>query len=170
MSKINLTNLSPKCKCPFCESYATVSKQNDCFILMCNYCHTEIKLFGESEEKTQDEAVKYFSQPRKYIQKLQTAYEKLYREKEQLKTEIACYRKSANIDYNSLRNDLNDIFKSIREELVDDTVCGLCQFDGDFSCGESGYSITECPGFEKDDCFELKADFLEKYFKKGVKQ
>lgn len=51
-----------------------------------------------------------------------------------------------------------------------DAVCGLCQFDGDFSCGESGYSITECPGFEKDDCFELKADFLEKYFKKGVKQ
>ena len=70
------------------------------------------------------------------------------------------------IDYNSLRNDLNDIFKSIREELGDDTVCGLCQFDGDFSCGESRCSITECPGFDRDDCFELKADFLEKYLRK----
>ncbi|MGO5078093.1 hypothetical protein ACTQ3J_09815 [Oscillospiraceae bacterium LCP25S3_E3] len=70
------------------------------------------------------------------------------------------------IDYNSLRNDLNDIFKSIREDLCDETVCGLCQFDGDFSCGESGCSITECPGFDRDDCFELKADFLEKYLRK----
>lgn len=101
---------------------------------------------------------------------VQAAYGELFRQKEQLQAEIACYRKSTNVDFVKLRNDLNDIFKSIREELGDDTVCGLCQFDGDFSCGESGYSITECPGFEKDDCFELKADFLEKYFKKGVKQ
>lgn len=167
---INLPNLSPiNCECPFCGEYTTVSKQNGCFISVCNHCHTEIKLCG-SEVTTQDEAVKHFSLPRDYIQKMQAAYGELFRQKEQLQAEIACYRKSTNVDFVKLRNDLNDIFKSIREELGDNTVCGLCQFDGDFSCGESGYSITECPGFEKDDCFELKADFLEKYFKKGVKQ
>lgn len=80
------------------------------------------------------------------------------------------------IDYNSLRNDLNEIFKSIRKDLCDEfgidfseAVCGLCQFYGDSSCGESGDSIIECPGFDKDDCFELKVYFLEKYMK-GVKQ
>lgn len=62
------------------------------------------------------------------------------------------------IDYNSLRNDLNDIFKNIRKDLCDEAVCGLCQFNGD--------SITECPGFGRDDCFELKVYFLEKYLRK----
>lgn len=62
------------------------------------------------------------------------------------------------IDYNSLRNDLNDIFKNIRKDLCDEAVCGLCQFNGD--------SITECPGFDRDDCFELKVYFLEKYLRK----
>lgn len=65
------------------------------------------------------------------------------------------------MDYNSLRNDLNDIFKSIRENLCDESVCGLCQFNGD--------SIVECPGFGRDDCFELNVYFLEKYLRKGVK-
>lgn len=62
------------------------------------------------------------------------------------------------MDYKSLRNDLNDIFKSIREDLCDESVCGLCQFNGD--------SITECPGFGRDDCFELKVYFLDKYLRK----
>ena len=45
--------------------------------------------------------------------------------------------------------------KRIREELVGDHVCGMCRWDCDMSVGESGEPLNECPGFEKDDCFEL---------------
>ena len=41
------------------------------------------------------------------------------------------------------------ILSNIRERNIDDSVCGLCEYDCDT---KAGY---ECPGFESDDCFVL---------------
>ena len=49
---------------------------------------------------------------------------------------------------------LEEIFADLRERHVDDSVCGLCEYDGAY-IGQSGDWCNECPGFERDDCFEL---------------
>lgn len=49
---------------------------------------------------------------------------------------------------------LEEIFADIRERHIDDSVCGLCEYDGAY-VGQSGDWFNECPGFEKDDCFKL---------------
>lgn len=45
-----------------------------------------------------------------------------------------------------------DLCKGIRSKYVDDFVCGMCRYDCDH--GIEGYA-NECPGFIKDECFEL---------------
>ena len=55
----------------------------------------------------------------------------------------------------ALVNEIEDIFAHIREREVDDSVCGLCEYDGAY-IGQSGDWCNECPGFEKDNCFKLK--------------
>lgn len=49
---------------------------------------------------------------------------------------------------------LEEMFADIRERHVDNSVCGLCEYDGAY-VGQSGDWCNECPGFEKDDCFKL---------------
>ena len=49
---------------------------------------------------------------------------------------------------------LEEIFADIRERHVDDSVCGLCEYDGAY-IGQSGNWYNECPGFDRDDCFKL---------------
>jgi hypothetical protein len=51
-------------------------------------------------------------------------------------------------------DELDEIFADLRERHVDDSVCGLCEYDGAY-IGQSGDWCNECPGFEKDDCFKL---------------
>lgn len=54
--------------------------------------------------------------------------------------------------------------KQIREEHVDDSVCGMCIEDCDH--GLDGYG-DECRGFEEDDCFRLNINkFNDIVFKK----
>lgn len=55
----------------------------------------------------------------------------------------------------ALVNEVEEIFADIRERKVDDSVCGLCEYDGAY-VGQSGDWCNECPGFDKDDCFKLK--------------
>lgn len=50
---------------------------------------------------------------------------------------------------------IEEICKDIRESHVDDSVCGLCEFDGAW--------MNECPGFERNDCFCLSKIIKEKY-------
>lgn len=58
--------------------------------------------------------------------------------------------------------------KSVRERSVGDYVCGMCRWDCDTSIGPSGDYMQECPGFERDDCFELDIKkYKEIIFKKG---
>ena len=49
---------------------------------------------------------------------------------------------------------LEEIFADLRERHGDDSVCGLCEYDGAY-IGQSGDWCNECPGFEKYDCFKL---------------
>lgn len=44
-----------------------------------------------------------------------------------------------------------------RETHGDESVCGLCEYDGPQWLGE-------CPGYERDDCFLLKHDIRAKYY------
>lgn len=60
----------------------------------------------------------------------------------------------------SLLEVIEEICRDVREKYVQDDVCGLCEYDCDY--GLDGYA-NECPGFERDDCFRLREDFLDKY-------
>lgn len=57
---------------------------------------------------------------------------------------------------------LNDVCKDVRETHVDDSVCGLCEYDG-AHISESGDWACECPGFDSDDCFCMKKSLRKKY-------
>ena len=62
----------------------------------------------------------------------------------------------------ALVNELEEIFSNIRERNEDDSVCGLCEYDGAY-IGQSGEWCNECPGFEKADCFKLKDKYREEW-------
>jgi len=64
----------------------------------------------------------------------------------------------------ALVNELEEIFAHIRERNVDDSVCGLCEYDGAY-IGQSGDWCNECPGFNRDDCFKLKEKYREEWLK-----
>ena len=63
---------------------------------------------------------------------------------------------------------LEEIFADIRERHVDDSVCGLCEYDGAY-IGESGDWYNECPGFERDDCFKLSEKIRKKWTNEIIK-
>lgn len=63
---------------------------------------------------------------------------------------------------------LEEIFSDIRERHVDDSVCGLCEYDGAY-LGQSGNWCNECPGFEKDDCFKLSGKIRKEWTDEIIK-
>ena len=63
---------------------------------------------------------------------------------------------------NGIINRFEQILRDIRESKVDDSVCGMCEYDGAF-VGESGDWCNECPGFEKDDCFRLSDECRKRW-------
>lgn len=52
--------------------------------------------------------------------------------------------------------DLKLIVDAVREAHCDETCCFACKFDCDTSITDSGCYANECPGFERDDCFEWR--------------
>ena len=52
--------------------------------------------------------------------------------------------------------DMKSIVDNVREEHSDETCCFACKFDCDTSITDSGIHACECPGFERDDCFEWR--------------
>lgn len=54
-----------------------------------------------------------------------------------------------------LFNTLVNVCENVRETHGDDSVCGLCEYDG-AHIGESGDWYNECPGFETNSCFCMK--------------
>lgn len=78
---------------------------------------------------------------------------------------IASYIPTAQLDVtgiNKFIDGLVEIFADIRESNGDDSVCGLCEFDGAY-IGESGDWCNECPGFNRDDCFKLRDEIRKKW-------
>ncbi len=65
-------------------------------------------------------------------------------------------------------NALEEIFSDIRERHVDDSVCGLCEYDGAY-IGQSGDWCNECPGFDRDDCFKLSDKTRKKWTDEIIK-
>lgn len=61
-----------------------------------------------------------------------------------------------------LVNEFEEILSHIRERNEDDSVCGLCEYDGAY-IGQSGDWCNECPGFDKADCFKLKDKYREEW-------
>jgi len=74
-------------------------------------------------------------------------------------------RRQAAIDaLNEIINRFEQILRDIRESKVDDSVCGMCEYDGAY-IGQSGDWCNECPGFDKDDCFKLSDKCRERWLK-----
>jgi len=67
-----------------------------------------------------------------------------------------------NSEINKFIDGLEEILADIRERHVDDSVCGLCEYDGAYM-GQSGDWCNECPGFDKDDCFKLSDETRKKW-------
>lgn len=59
------------------------------------------------------------------------------------------------------------ILRDIRESKVDDSVCGMCEYDGAF-IGQSGDWCNECPGFEKEDCFKLSDECRKRWVESAI--
>ena len=73
-------------------------------------------------------------------------------------------RRKVRYKLTALVNEVEEIFADIRESEVDDSVCGLCEYDGAY-IGQSGDWCNECPGFDRDDCFKLKEKYREEWLK-----
>ncbi len=71
-------------------------------------------------------------------------------------------------DINKFIDGLEEMFADIRERHVDDSVCGLCEYDGAY-VGQSGDWCNECPGFDKDDCFKLSDKTRKKWTEEIIK-
>lgn len=69
-------------------------------------------------------------------------------------------RSKADDKLKRLVNEIEGIFSNIRERNVDDSVCGLCEYDCNH--GIDGFA-NECPGFEKDDCFRLNEKYRQEW-------
>lgn len=74
----------------------------------------------------------------------------------------AISRQAVRYKLTALVNEFEEILSHIREREVDDSVCGLCEYDGAY-IGQSGDWCNECPGFEKDDCFKLKEKYRKEW-------
>ena len=76
-----------------------------------------------------------------------------------------CISRQAAIDAaNKLVDRFEQILRDIRETNEDESVCGLCEYDGAF-IGQSGDWCNECPGFDKADCFKLSDERKKKWLK-----
>lgn len=67
---------------------------------------------------------------------------------------------------NGLIDRFERILSDIRETKVDDSVCGMCEYDGAF-IGQSGDWCNECPGFDKDDCFKLSDECRKRWIREA---
>ena len=71
-------------------------------------------------------------------------------------------RKKVEYKLTALVNEFEEILSHIREREKDDSVCGLCEYDGAY-IGQSGDWYNECPGFDRDDCFKLKDRYRKEW-------
>ena len=77
-------------------------------------------------------------------------------------TDDTISRQAAIDAINGLIDRFERILAGIRETSVDESVCGLCEYDGAFM-GQSGDWFNECPGFDEDNCFKLSDSCRERW-------
>jgi len=73
-------------------------------------------------------------------------------EMEQLRADLAASQRRER----AAVEDMKLIVDAVREAHGDETCCFACKFDCDTSITDSGCYANECPGFERDDCFEWR--------------
>ena len=69
---------------------------------------------------------------------------------------------------NKFIDGLEEIFAELRERHCDDSVCGLCEYEGAY-IGRYGSWCNECPGFERDDCFKLSDECRKRWIDTIIK-
>lgn len=69
-------------------------------------------------------------------------------------------RRPADTRISELLSDIEEFCKDQRERHIDDSVCGLCEYDADH--GLDGYA-NECPGFEGSDCFRMRESYKRRF-------
>ena len=77
-------------------------------------------------------------------------------------TDDTISRQAAIDAINGLIDRFERILADIREASADESVCGLCEYDGAYM-GQSGDWCNECPGFDKDNCFKLSDSCRERW-------
>lgn len=98
------------------------------------------------------------------IKALPSAQPETHEERTETRACDCISRQKVRYKLTALVNELEEIFAHIRERNVDDSVCGLCEYDGAY-IGQSGDWCNECPGFDRDDCFKLKEKYREEWLK-----
>lgn len=113
----------------------------------------------EIEPMNADEIVRALREANKAIETLQGAYEVMSalaearkEEIESLQAQLATEKRRAD----AAVEDMKLIVDAVREAHCDETCCFACKFDCDTSITDSGCYANECPGFERDDCFEWR--------------
>ena len=70
--------------------------------------------------------------------------------------ELTARAESAEAERDAAKADMKLIVDAVRETHCDETCCFACKFDCDTSINDSGEYGSECPGFNRDDCFEWR--------------
>lgn len=86
------------------------------------------------------------------VDRQQKLYESMERTWQKAETELAATQKQLEAAVEDMKN----IVDAVRQKHCDDTCCFACKYDADFSIMPSGDYANECPGFDRDDCFEWR--------------
>ena len=70
--------------------------------------------------------------------------------------ELTARAEQAERERDAAKADMKLIVDAVRETHCDETCCFACKYDFDTSINDSGELNGECPGFDRDDCFEWR--------------
>ena len=75
---------------------------------------------------------------------------------EQTIAALTARAEQAERERDAAKADMKLIVDAVRETHCDETCCFACKHDCDTSINDSGEFNNECPGFDRDDCFEWR--------------
>jgi hypothetical protein len=114
---------------------------------------------GKELQMNGNEMVQILQKANETIETLQGAYEVISALADARKEEIESLQAQLAESQRRERaavEDMKLIVDAVREAHCDETCCFACAFDCDTSINDSGVPNCECPGFERDDCFEWR--------------
>ena len=110
------------------------------------------------------QSIKFLMDKEDYSEEVEEALNMAIEALEQAPSDDCISRQAAIGALNGLIDRFEQILRDIRETNVDDSVCGMCEYDGSY-IGQSGDWCNECPGFDKDDCFKLSDECRKRWVK-----